>query len=105
MTTDTEKTLQEAAKGLAMMALQSKRYHDDMDFRDQVDTVLALTLAMDVQSENRTCVMCKRGAAEVKSWTVGKVPVGQDLCGECAGHYEQEPRDECSDPSSHEEKP
>ena len=43
-------------------------------------------------SDNRTCVKCGRGTAKIKSWTVGQVPVGQDLCGECAGHYGAAPK-------------
>lgn len=39
--------------------------------------------------DNRKCVKCGRGTAEVRSWTVGQVSVGQNLCGECAGHYDK----------------
>ncbi len=34
--------LRNEARVLAIMAMQSDRYGDDMDFRDQVDTVYAL---------------------------------------------------------------
>ncbi len=41
--------------------------------------------------EKRICIRCGRGTPEVKSWTVGLVPVGQNLCGECAGHFKKHP--------------
>ena len=41
-------------------------------------------------ADDRTCIKCGRGTSQVRSWTVGLVPVGQHLCGECAGHYAQQ---------------
>ena len=38
----TDDNLRNEARVLAIMAMQSDRYGDDMDFRNQVDTVYAL---------------------------------------------------------------
>lgn len=42
--------------------------------------------------DTRTCRKCHRGTGQVKSWTVGLAPVGEDFCGECAGHYTRQPK-------------
>lgn len=58
-------TLDEAARKLAVLGLQSKEYVNDPDFKDAVDAVLAIVLYVPVMERPRCTTMVHPGTEKI----------------------------------------